>query len=167
MNWPASLPRRSAIRLAAATGIVVVCAGALGWRAGETAPPAALPLAKESGSTGALARDDVAKDVAVLTSRRPWGGPNRRNGPERARQERVQPWRLAGIIERGSEKFALIASGSGRAVRFDYRKIGEAFPDGSILMQITPDSAKTKSSSSSGPSDSATTHVYRLFNKKP
>ena len=176
--------RRTLVRLAVA-GVLLISAGAaLGWKAGQTDEPPALPTAKEKWALAAPQGDDTTKDLAILNLRKPWGSPDEARREQPTARTAPPQWRLAGIVVSGEEKLALISTGQYPRARFEYRRIGESLPDGSILVQITSDSAKTESRSAPGPasspafppsprspssppaSSSPQTHTYRLFEKK-
>jgi hypothetical protein len=187
MNWPGSSARRTLIRLAGVTVLLFAGAGAIGWKAGQTSLPPPPAIGKETWSLQATTRDDPAKDLAMLKARHPWTGiidmtkrpPVTGRGPLVAQQRPSAapakpkvPWRLAGIVQRGDESFALIATGNAAQTKIEYRHVGDSLPDGSILVQIMPDSAKTQSESPAAPASSDSppanpeTIVYRLFGKK-
>ena len=160
-----SLPsRRRLIQLGAGFAVLLAGAVSLGWRAGEApssnaAAPATAPWALPQVRT-----QDPARDVATLTARRPWGGDTAFRDTESAPpaySPDAVPWQLAGIIERGGERFALILVGPGPAAKLEYRTIGDSLPDGSVLVQIGADSA----TSDGGKSAAADRRVYRLFEK--
>ncbi len=175
--------RRTLLRLAVAAMLLVGSGVALGWRAGQIDVPPAAAIAKEKWSVTPPRREDPAKDLAVLASLHPWSGPAQAKRPENLRPPQ---WRLAGIIESGDEKYAIIAVGPAFKQRILYRRIGKSLPDGSILVQITADGAKTEShsapasssasrptsppspASSSAPRGASPSEArtYRLFEKK-
>jgi hypothetical protein len=171
--------RRTLLRFAIA-GVLILGGGvALGWKAGETADPPAGSDAKEQWALAAPKKQDVTKDLDALKSLHPWSGFVEQAKPPPRPQAARPTWRLAGIVQRGAETLALITTAQGPAAKFEYRRVGDALPDGSILVQITADSAKTQmpsssdssSSSSAPPSDSASdsspeARTYRLFDKK-
>lgn len=167
--------RRTLLRLAVAAVLMVGIGIALGWRADQTDESPASQMAKEPWSVQPPKSEDPTKDLALLTSRHPWTG-NTEAKKEEAAAHKVPPaWRLVGIVQSGKEKFALVTTGQSPRPRPAYLRIGDALPDGSILVQITSDSAKTEMRSippSSSPpasppaSTSAIAHTYRLFEKK-
>jgi hypothetical protein len=195
MTLPPTLERRARLQFGIAVGVLVVGAAALGWRAGETLPPPPSAIAKDPWSLGPLKNQDTAKDVELLRQRRSWNGFEREGGPQQAATRApaaAVPWRLAGIVRRGDESLVLISTGRAQTTKFEYRRVGDALPDGSILVQIMSDGAKTQSSSSGAhtpsgsgktqstsseahtPSDSGKTqspspetHIYRLFHQNP
>jgi hypothetical protein len=184
MNKPAFPPRRIMVRLGAGALVAVAGAAGLGWSAGETPlpPPSAIP--KETWELREIKPEDTAKLVAVLAGRHPWAGfidsarrPDQRRTARNPAPKPATPWRLAGIVQRGDESFALIATGQAAQTKIEYRRVGDSLPDGSILVQILPDSAKTQPAPSDSPSttppstddsppENPETRVYRLFDKK-
>ncbi len=179
MNLPPTLERRARIQFGIAVGVLVICAGVLGWRAGQPSAPPAAVIAKDPWSLGSLKSEDTSKDMDLLKIRRSWDGFDRGRGPAQAQARARGPavtWRLAGIVKRGDESFVLISTGQAQTAKYEYRRVGDSLPDGSILVQIMPDGAKTqappadaraKSDSAKKPSSSSDTHVYRLFNQNP
>jgi len=177
-----STAQRTLVRIAGAAVVVFVVAVTLGWRAGETAVPPLPPLAKDNWSLPKVQAEDTVKDLAIMKGKHPWTGfldmtkrltlerPNAAKPAPVVRKAPPKPkvpWRLAGIIQRGEESFVLIATGQAAKTKLEYRHVGDSLPDGSILVQIMPDSAKTQSpSSDSSASDNPETSVYRLFDKK-
>jgi hypothetical protein len=110
------------------------------------------------------ASSDTAGDLAVLRSRKPWGGGTAFVDPEiaPAPMQNAEPWRLAGVIERDREALALILIGSGPTARLEYRAVGDRLPDGSVFVRIDADSA----TSQEGQPPAVVQHVYRLFENK-
>jgi hypothetical protein len=175
--------RRTLVRFAFA-GVLILGGGvALGWRAGEPANPLAVPTAKDQWTLTAPKAEDVTKDLGALKSLHPWTGFVEQKPAARPQAAARPTWRLAGIVQRGNETIALITTAQGPAAKFEYRRVGDTLPDGSILVQITADSAKTQmplASDSSSPSSSPSTapsaapspdsspeaRTYRLFDKK-
>ncbi|HUZ74928.1 MAG TPA: hypothetical protein VMU87_18230 [Stellaceae bacterium] len=176
--------RRTLLRLAVAAVLMIGSGIALGWRAGQTDVPPAAPIAKEKWSVKPPEREDPTRDLSVLTSLHPWTGFVEARREQAAAHKAPPAWRLAGIVQRGEEKFALIAMGQYPKPIFEYRRVGDSLPDGSILVQITSDSAKTKMHSAPAPSSARTfppspasppsrsapppseARTYRLFEKK-
>ena len=163
--------RSTLIRLAIAGLFIVGCGMALGWRAGEAIESPQGKAASDPWSLDAAKKPDPSKDLDVLAALHPWSGA----APKRQQVAAAAPppptWRLAGIVKRGDENFALIQTGTASRIMFEYRKLGESLPDGTILVQIGDDSAKTQkpsstdaSSTESSPSPDATT--FQLFGKK-
>jgi hypothetical protein len=176
--------RRTLLRLAILGALVIAAGVWLGWRAGAMDDVETARLAKETWALSPPVREDPTRDLALLAARHPW------RGPTEDRRERVQRppplprWRLAGIVQRGDEKFALITVEARPLPRYEYRRVGDTLPDGSILVQIMEDGAKTEShpspesrpSSGAPPaaspppsaskSSSANVRTYRLFEKK-
>jgi hypothetical protein len=144
--------RRNLLRFAVAGVLILGGGAALGWRAGQTADPVAGPTAKEQLALTAPKEENVTKDLGALTSLHPWSGFVEQQKPARPPPPARPTWRLAGIVQRGDETYALITTSQGPAAKFEYRRVGETLPDGSILVQITADSAKTQMSR---PSDSS------------
>ena len=159
--------RRMLIRLGVGAGLIFAAAVVMGWRAGETPVPPPPPAAKEQYSLATRKPDDLDRDLAFLKFRRPWRALGQKVEPKLMRSNNTHPaetrWRLAGIVQRGDKSFVLIATGQPRHADYEYRTVGDSLPDGSILVQITLDSAKTRPTT---PPD-AKTREYRLFNKKP
>ncbi len=186
MRWPRSALQRSLVRIAGVTAVLFAAAAALGWKAGETPPPPPPAVGKEAWALQASTPDDPDHDLGILKARHPWTGiidmtkrpPVNRVVPgakPAAAAARPRPnWRLAGIVQRGDESFVLIATGNPRQTTYEYRRVGDSLPDGSILVQISADSAKTEikppasaASPESSPQAAAPeTTVYRLFDKK-
>jgi len=181
MIKPALPSRRVLLRLGAVALVLTAGSAALGWRAGETPlpPPSAIP--KESWELREIKPEDTTTLVGVLAARHPWAGfidaskrPDLRRAartPPKRPPPPPPPWRLAGIVQRGDESFVLIATGQAAQTKIEYRRVGESLPDGSILVQILPDSAKTQPASAAPDSDDSPpenpeTRVYRLFDKK-
>ena len=180
MIKPALPSRRVLIRLGVVALVLTAGSAALGWKAGETPlpPPSAIP--KESWELREIKPEDTATLVAVLAARHPWGGfIDASKRPEVRRNVRTPPkrpppptpWRLAGIVQRGDESFVLIATGQAAQTKIEYRRVGDSLPDGSIIVQILTDSAKTQAASAAPDSDDSPpenpeTRVYRLFDKK-
>lgn len=154
------LPHEGWGRFGAATGILVVCALWLGWSAGDTPVPPIRPLAQIPWSLPRLRSNDPASDFAAVTARQPWGAGVAMAPRATAKGQSVAAtnWRLAGVIRRGADSFALLATGAGGA-KLTYLRIGDRLPDGSVLLRITSDSAVTKQGKSPP-------RIYRLFGAK-
>lgn len=121
------------IRLAVLSGVATVVSAFLGWQAGQISVPAGSPLAPTPWVLPPRTTEDPARDLAILTSRRPWtnafltagsagaaaqpGAPGASNSPPVA-------WRLAGIVQRLGENFALIVIGQPGAAKLEYRRVG-------------------------------------------
>lgn len=172
-------PRRILIRLGAVVLVAAAGAAVLGWGAGVTPLPPLAAIPKETWELREIKPEDTAKLVEVLAARHPWAGfidssrrPDQRRTAARPQPKApATPWRLAGIVQRGDESFALIATGQAAQTKIEYRRVGDSLPDGSILVQISPDSAKTQPaspppSSDDTPPENPETRVYRLFDKK-
>lgn len=166
--------RRTLVRMLIAALVVAGGGMALGWNAGEMTPPPPGPIAHDPWSLDQPTQADVTKDVGVLATLHPWAGIVEAKKPQAPEQRRAPPsWRLAGVVQRGDEKLALIATGKPPRISFEYKRVGESLPDGSILVQITSDSAKTQKSSPSSaeaksPSSetlASDSHTYQLFGK--
>lgn len=156
------------IRLAVLSGVAAVVSAFLGWQAGQISVPARPPSPPTPWELPAQPAADPTKDLAILTARRPWtnaflaAGANAAQGAAAgASGSPAVEWRLAGIVERPGENLALIVIGQAGAAQLEYRRIGDALPDGSTLVQITPDTAVTKPAGSSGEQ-----RVYWLFRGK-
>src|SRR5712692_7567532 len=134
-----SLPRRRRhVQLCAAFAALVAGAVVLGWRAGETPTATAAAGAPAPWALPQVSVRDPARDVAILTARHPWGGGAAFRDIDSARAPSLatMPWHLAGVIERGDERLALILVGQGPAAKLEYRAKGDLLPDGSVLVQI-------------------------------
>jgi hypothetical protein len=156
-------PRR--VQLGIATGALAASAAILGWHAGKIPVPRTASAPPTVWELPRAAVSDTADDLAILRSRKPWGGGTAFVDPEIASTPQIQnaePWRLAGIIERDREAMALILIGSGPTARLEYRAVGERLPDGSVFVQIDADSA----TSQEGQPPAVVQHVYRLFDNK-
>ena len=138
MNTTAGRRGTSLARLAAMGGLAVLLALFLGWQAGETVVSAAPPPPRTSWHLPVLTEVDSAKDLAVLSARKPWGGETA-SGPVAAvpGAARLLEWRLAGVVERPDGVFALIAIGKSGPMKYEYRTVGEKLPDGSAVAKIT------------------------------
>jgi hypothetical protein len=147
-------------------GSTLAVALALGWLSGEPPAPAAGAAANEGWALPQPAPPDVAGDVAELTRRHPWSATADARGGAAAGAPLVTgpqaAWRLAGIVERGDERFALLAFGASPAARIEYKRVGDSFPDGTTLIRVTADSATTEDTRS----PAAPEQTYRLFGKK-
>jgi hypothetical protein len=152
------------MRLAIPIGLTFLCAVVLGWYAGDTpVPPAARPAPVPWSLPQPEVRDS-AKDLAIVTAGRPW---NRGTGAAAAGATPTPAapaasWRVAGIVLRNDQRFALIANGLDATAKLDYLSVGDALPDGSVLVEITPDSAAVEG----GKTSAAGRRIYRLFDKK-
>ena len=159
-------------RLAIPAAVIFVCAAALGWNAGDTEVPKTAPAPPIRWSLPQPVAADPAKDLVVIAGERPWkgeyavtgsglpGGGTASAGPA---PPAPPIWRLAGIVERGADSFALIVSGSGPERQVAYLRIGDALPDGSRLVALSRDSATA--AGGKPPADGS--RVYRLFGEKP
>jgi hypothetical protein len=158
------LPRRRLLQLCAASAVLVAGAVILGWHAGEPATATAPAPVPAPWALPQINLSDPARDVASLTARHPWGGGagfHDIDSPQRTPAPAGAPWHLAGIIERGGERFALILVGQGPAAKLEYRAKGDLLPDGNVLVQIGADSA----TSEAGKAAAAERRVYRLFER--
>jgi hypothetical protein len=156
------------IRLAVLSGIAAVVSAFLGWQAGQIAVLAGPPPAPAPWVLPPQPTEDPTKDLAILTARRPWTNPFLAAGADpkqldaaRAANPPPVAWRLAGIVQRPGENFALILVGQPGAAKLEYRRVGDALPDGSTLVEITSDNAVAKPAGSSGQQ-----RVYWLFRGK-
>jgi hypothetical protein len=142
---------------------LVAVAGILGWRAGEAPLATAAPAAPAEWALPQVTAPQTARDVAILTSRHPWGGRAGFHDIDSAPSPTIPtiPWHLAGIIARGDERLAMILVGQGPAAKLEYRATGDSLPDGSVLVQIGTDSA----TSQTGEPPAARQRVHRLFEK--
>ena len=158
-------PRRRLVQLGAGFAVLFAVAVGLGWRAGEAPTATGALAAPAPWALPEVTASDPGRDVAILTARHPWGGGaafrDIESTPPPAPPPAVIPWQLAGVIERGGERFALILLGRGPSAKLEYRAIGDSLPDGSVLVQIDADSA----TSDGGQSAAAERRVYRLFEK--
>ena len=152
------------IRLGIPIGVIFLCAMFLGWNAGDTPLPPAARMAPVPWSLPTAEVRESAKDLAIVTAGRPWnrGFASADAGASLAPAVAAPSWRLAGIIQRNDQRFALIASGPDAAAKLDYLGIGDALPDGGVLVDITQDSAAVEG----GITAAAGRRVYRLFDKK-
>jgi hypothetical protein len=174
--------RRNLLRIAGVAVVLVAVAVGVGWRAGKTEVPPLPPLPKDSWSLPKADAEDTAKDLAVMKGKHPWTGfldmtkrvtlnkrsatqTPARTAPRPAPARPQVPWRLAGVIQRGDESLVLIATGKEPKTILEYKKVGDSLPDGSILVQIMSDSAKTQAPASES-STSEDPKIYRLFDKK-
>lgn len=158
------------IRLAVLGSFAVAVAAFLGWQAGQIPVPATPPPAPTPWALPPQASEDLAKDLAILAKRRPWSNPFAAAGAAAgAGQPGAGPapsaeaagWRLAGLVERPGENFALILTGQPGAAKLEDRRVGDLLPDGSTLVQVTPDRAVVT------PAGSSEHRTYWLFRGKP
>ena len=157
-----SFAARRRLQLGAAFLALFGGAVLLGWRSGAPAGTA-LPAARSAPWVlPQIVARDAARDAAILSARRPWGGASSFVDIDSPRPPpTVQPWQLAGVIERDNERLALVLIGRGPGAKLEYRAVGETLPDGSVLVQIGADSA----TSEGGQSAAAERRVHRLFDK--
>ena len=166
--------------VAVAIAVLLAAALVLGWQAGDTPLPPPAKAEPAKWSLPKLTHSDATADLAVLKNRHPWsglftlgptaaapGGPavpggNAAPGGPGAHPAAAPPpsWRLAGVVERGEDRFALVAPGPGTG-ELSYLRLGDRLPDGSTLVAIAPDSATTADAKSP-----ARRRVYRLFGEK-
>lgn len=147
-------------RLALLAAIAIVAAMFLGWQRGEMlVPPAAAPVA-ERWTLPAATEEDANKEMSFLSERHPWGGGRDKPGETPVGPDKINrtTWRLAGIVERTEGRFALVAIGPPGTANLEYRALGDQLPDGSRLVEITPDSA-----TSEGVEPGAARHTFQLF----
>jgi hypothetical protein len=157
------------IRLAVLSGVAVVVSAFLGWQAGQISVPAAPPPAPIAWELSSPPTEDPARDLAILTARRPWTNASLAAGAGDAQHQPAgaaanpapAAWRLAGIVQRPSENFALIVIGAAGAAKLEYHRVGDVLPDGSTLVQITSETAITESAGAAG-----ARRVYWLFRGK-
>ncbi len=162
MIGAALLARRRPVQLAAAFAALLAAAAVLGWHAGAAPSSAAAAAAPARWALPPVNARDPAHDAAILTARHPWGGGAAfRDIDTPAPASAAMPWHLAGIVERGDERLALVLVGNGPTAKLEYRAVGDSLPDGSVLVQIGADSA----TSEGGQSAAAVQRVYRLFDK--
>ena len=153
---------RRPAQLAAAFAALFAAAVVIGWRAGAPPGSAAAAATPAPWTLPPVNERDPARDVAILAARHPWGGGaafHDVDAPPPA--PLAMSWHLAGIVQRGDERLALVLVGQGPAVTLEYRAVGDSLPDGSVLVQIGADSA----TSEGGQSAAAERRVYRLFDK--
>ena len=160
MTGSALLRGRRLVQLSIACGALLIGAILAGWHAGDPPADEAARLAPEAWVLPSPNLRDPEQDIAIINSRQPWGGRAAFRDPELAPAGNAV-WRLAGVVERGGELFALIMVGPAGGARLEYRSVGESLPDGSVLVQIDPDSA----TSQRGQSVAAERSVHRLFEK--
>jgi hypothetical protein len=156
---PAPLPPR---RIALAAVLLLAAGVGLGWSFGGAPPPGAARPEADRWTLPADKPPQPASDVALLKERHPWGGSAASDSSRATAGQSAESWRLAGIVMRGDERFALLASGPAAAPRLEYRRLGDPFPDGSRLVELTADSAVTEDAAMPSP----VRHTYRLFRKK-
>ena len=162
MIGAALLARRRPVQLAAAFAALLAAAAVLGWHAGAAPSSAAAAAAPARWALPPVNPRDPAHDAAILTARHPWGGGAAfRDIDTPVPASAAMPWHLAGIVERGDERLALVLVGNGPTAKLEYRAVGDSLPDGSVLVQIGADSA----TSEGGQSAAAERRVYRLFDK--
>lgn len=157
----AILGRRRLILLCLGFVALLAAAATLGWQNGAIAGKPAAPPRPIAWSLPQSAARDPAGDLAMLEARHPWGGRAAFRDIDAGPPPAQAPWHLAGIVERGDERLAMIFVGIGPAAKLEYRSLGENLPDGSVLVQIGADSA----TSERGKSSVAERRVYRLFEK--
>jgi hypothetical protein len=156
----AALRGQPLFRVAAAAAIAFVGAVALGWRAGYVAPGETASIEPAPWILPQPHSEDTEQDASILTTRRPWGGGAAFRDPEQG--PAPTSWRLAGIVERDGRRFALITVGQRPTATLEYRTVGDRLPDGSVLVQIDPDSAISEGPQNSG----VERRVQRLFEKR-
>jgi hypothetical protein len=162
MTGSALLHGRRLMRLGIACGVLLVGAILAGWHAGDAPAEEAARLAPAAWALPSPNLRDTEQDVAIINSRQPWGGRAAFRDPELPPPPPGNAvWRLAGIVERGGERLVLIMVGPEAGATLEYRSVGESLPDGSVLVQIDPDSA----TSQRGQSVTAERSVHRLFEK--
>lgn len=150
------------VRLAIAGAIILVCAVVLGWNAGYTAvppPPRLRPIRWVLPPPRAA---NPAKDLAAILAIHPWGhGGLPAMGAARPKPAAAVPiWRLAGIVERGRGRFALVTTGSGAAAKSQYLRVGDHLPDGSAIVALRRDRLVSATRAPPG------RRIYRLFGRK-
>src|SRR5437773_8410053 len=118
-----SLPsRRRLVQLYAGFAVLLAGAIVLGWRAGEAPSANAVAPPPAPWALPQVEARDPARDVATLTARHPWGGDAAFRDTETAPpaySPGAMPWQLAGVIDRGGERFALILVGQGPAAKIE------------------------------------------------
>jgi hypothetical protein len=160
MMGSALLRGRRLLQVSIACGALLVVAILAGWHAGDAPADEAARLLPAVWKLPSPDVRDPEQDVAIINARQPWGGRAAFQDPELPPPGNAA-WRLAGIVERGGEWFVLIMVGPEASARLEYRSVGESLPDGSVLVQIDPDSA----TSQRGQSVTAERSVHRLFEK--
>jgi hypothetical protein len=156
----AALRGQPRFKVAAAAGIAFLGAVALGWRAGDVVPVEAAATEPTPWVLPQPHSEDTEQDASILTTRRPWGGGAAFRDPEQG--PAPASWRLAGIVEREGRRFALIIVGQQPTGVLEYHTVGDRLPDGSVLVQIDPDSATSEGPQNSG----VARRVQRLFEKR-
>jgi hypothetical protein len=157
------------IQLAILSGLAVLVATFLGWQAGQIVVSAGPPVAPTPWALSAPPAEDPRRDMAIVTARRPWTNAflaadagAKQPGAAGASNSKPVEWRLAGLVQRRGENFALIVTGQPGAAKLEYNRVGDALPDGSTLVEITADNAVAKPAGSSGEE-----RIYWLFRGKP
>lgn len=147
------------VRAGAATGALFACAVLLGWHAGHVVVAPGAAVEPEAWQLPQIKKSDPEKDLAALAARKPW---STSAAPTPSKAAAATNWRFAGVVQRGDERYALVVSGTDAAAKVSYLRTGETLPDGSVLVEITADSA----TSASDPA-SPDRHTYRLHGAKP
>jgi hypothetical protein len=148
-----------ALPLGLGLAALLAVAVAFGWRAGEAPLDTSKLVAAAPWSLVQVTHPDPRRDLALLTARHPWGSAAFRDVD--SPRSPAPPWHLAGIVERGDKRYALVLLGQGPAAKLEYRAVGDSLPDGSVLVRIEPDSA----TSEGGQSATVERRVYRLFER--
>jgi len=157
-----SFARRRRLQLAGALFSLLGGALLLGWQSGTPAEKTPAAARSAPWALPQIKARDAERDAAILSARRPWGGANSFVDIDSPRPaSTAQPWQLAGVVERDNERLALVLIGRGPTAKLEYRAVGDALPDGSVLVQIGADSA----TSEGGQPAAAERRVHRLFDK--
>jgi hypothetical protein len=157
------------IRLAVLSGVAAVMSAFLGWQAGQISVPAGPPPALAPWVLPPQPTEDPRRDMAIVTARRPWTNAFlttdtgiKQPGAAGGSNSKPVAWRLAGLVQRKGEDFALIVTGQPGAAKLEYNRVGDLLPDGSTLVEITADNAVAEPAGSPGEE-----RVYWLFRGKP
>jgi hypothetical protein len=149
--------RRTEVQAGAAAGAALLVALVMGWLNGRAHPATLHAQDEEQWSIPQVRESSAARDQAVLSSRKLWNGYYATGSSQGGGQSAPAKWRFAGTVVRGQERFALIAGESGG--KLQYLKIGDKLPDGSSLVDISPDTLV----SDGGSGTPEERHSYHLF----
>jgi hypothetical protein len=157
-----SLTRRRLATLGMLALLIFVAAAVLGWRGGSAAGAAPAPADATAWDLPHAKVSDADQDAGVLRQRRPWGGQASFSDSETpSAAAGGTSWRLAGIVERGNQWFALISIGGQSVERIEYRALGDPLPGGGKVMKVDADSVTV-----GGQGADPAGVIYRLFDAK-